>query len=295
MADEKLLNQDQAEDGERRKSKRELRREEKEREKEAPDTTLDFEYDSDEFKRNLALYSKIIDRSDEVVSVIYKFMNKTLDAPTKAEIELYRKSIILALRKGNHKKYGYLYKIIAKNVYDYKEYVRDENLKAQNQVIINPNIFAISWDDLQSNIRDRLRNTDSDMISPESLEKAYKEELDKVKKLYAKLKDMHDNGVEIAPDALDITRSTMLKLTDLVNIFMLENFDELQPMMQEIQVFEKYHSFTTDHNNSIFIDANFKNITNLSPPRKDTDAATKKYVDEQIEKVLVQLNASGRN
>lgn len=285
MADEKELKNDQL-DSEVKRAKEESKKKKKNEE-----STLDYEYDHDEFKKNLVLYSKIIDRSDEIVSVIYKFMNKTLDAPTKAEIELYRKSIIMALKKGNDKKYGYLYKIIAKNVYDYKEFVRDENQKAQNQVIINPNIFAISWDDLQSNIKDRLRNTDSDMISPESLEKAYKDELDKVKKLYVKLKDMRENGVEVSDDAIEITRSTMLKLTDLVNVFMLENFDELQPMMQEIQVFEKYHSFTTDHSNSIFIDANFKNITNLSPPRKDNDAATKKYVDEQIEKVLVQLNS----
>lgn len=266
-------------------------KESKKRKKEDESDVIDFEYDRDEFKKNLVLYSKIIDRSDDIVAVIYKFMNKTLDMPTKAEIELYRKSIIMALKKGNDKKYGYLYKIIAKNVYDYKEFVRDENQKAQNQVIINPNIFAISWDDLQSNIKDRLRNSDSDMISPESLEKAYKDELDKVKKLYNKLKDMRENGVEVSDEAIDMTRSTMLKLTDLVNVFMLENFDELQPMMQEIQIFEKYHSFAPDHNNSIFIDANFKNITNLSPPRKDNDAATKKYVDEQIEKVLAQLNS----
>lgn len=255
------------------------------------DDSLNFEYDSEEFKKNLELYSKIIDRSDDIVATIYKFMNKTLDPPTKAEIDLYRKSIIMALKKGNHKKYGYLYKIIAKNIYDYKEHVRDQSHKANNQVIINPNIFAISWDDLQANIRDRLRNTDSDMLTPENLEKAYKAELDKVKKLYNKLKDMADNGVEVPSDTLNMTRSTMLKLTDLVNIFMLENFDELQPMMQEIQLFEKHHTFTDSANNSIFIDANFKNITNLSAPIKDADAATKKYVDEQIEKVLIQLNA----
>ncbi len=252
---------------------------------------LDFEYDSEEFKKNLQLYSKIIDRSDEIVATIYKFMNKTLDAPSKAEIELYRKSIIMAIRKGNHKKYGYLYKIIAKNVYDYKEHVRDQNYKANNQVIINPNIFAISWNDLQANIRDRLRNTDSEMLTPENLEKAYKGELDKVKKLYEKLKDMADNGVEVPSDVMNMTRSTMLKLTDLVNIFMLENFDELQPMMQEIQMFEKHHTFTDSANNSIFIDANFKSITNLTQPVNDTDAATKKYVDEQIERVLMQINS----
>ncbi|MDE7112056.1 MAG: hypothetical protein K2N92_00495, partial [Malacoplasma sp.] len=226
-----------------------------------------------------------------IVATIYKFMNKTLDAPSKAEIELYRKSIIMAIRKGNHKKYGYLYKIIAKNVYDYKEHVRDQNYKANNQVIINPNIFAISWNDLQANIRDRLRNTDSEMLTPENLEKAYKGELDKVKKLYEKLKDMADNGVEVPNDVMNMTRSTMLKLTDLVNIFMLENFDELQPMMQEIQMFEKHHTFTDSANNSIFIDANFKSITNLTQPVNDTDAATKKYVDEQIEKVLMQINS----
>lgn len=50
----------------------------------------------------------------------------------------------MAIRKGNHKKYGYLYKVIAKNIYDYKEFVRDESHKANNQVIVNPNIFAIS-------------------------------------------------------------------------------------------------------------------------------------------------------
>ena len=49
---------------------------------------LDFEYDSEEFRKNLQLYSKIIDRSDDIVATIYKFMNKTLDAPSKAEIEL---------------------------------------------------------------------------------------------------------------------------------------------------------------------------------------------------------------
>ena len=252
---------------------------------------LDFEYDSEEFKKNLQLYSKIIDRSDDIVATIYKFMNKTLDAPSKAEIELYRKSIIMAIRKGNHKKYGYLYKIIAKNVYDYKEHVRDQNYKANNQIIVNPNIFAISWDDLQANIRDRLRNTDSEMLTPENLEKAYKGELDKVKRLYDKLKDMAENGVEVPNDVMNMTRSTMLKLTDLVNIFMLENFDELQPMMQEIQMFEKHHTFTDSANNSIFIDANFKSITNLTQPVNDTDAATKKYVDEQIEKVLMQINS----
>ena len=123
------------------------------------------------------------------------------------------------------------------------------------------------------------------MISPASLEKAYKDELDKVKKLYEKLRDMRDNGVPVADDAIDMTRSTMLKLTDLVNIFMLENFDELQPMMQEIQIFEKNHVFSTEKENSIFIDANFKNITNLAQPRKDTDAATKKYVDDQLERI----------
>lgn len=250
---------------------------------------IDYEYDAEEFRKNLLLYTRIIDKSDEIVEVIYKFMNKTLDAPTKAEIDLYRKSIIMALKKGNHKKYGYLYKIIAKNVYDYKEFVRDDQQKAQNQVIINPNIFAISWDDLQANIKDKLRNSDSDMLSPASLEKAYKDELDKVKKLYAKLRDMRENGVDVSEEAIDTTRSTMLKLTDLVNIFMLENFNELQPMMQEIQVFEKYHTFTTNKESSIFIDANFKSITNLAAPKKDNDAATKKYVDEQIERVLSQL------
>lgn len=251
---------------------------------------IDQEYDKEEFRTNLKLYARIIDKSDEVVEEIYKFMNKTMDSPTKAEIDLYRKSIIMALRKGNHKKYGYLYKIIAKKVYDYKDFVIDKEQKAQNQVIINPNIFAVSWNDLQANIKDKLRNADSDMISPASLEKAYKDELDKVKKLYAKLKDMRDNGVDVSEETIDMTRSTMLKLTDLVNVFMLENFDELEPMMQEIQVFEKYHTFTTNKENSIFIDANFKNITNLAPPRKDNDAATKKYVDEQIEKLLLQIN-----
>lgn len=107
--------------------KENLKEEDKQRE------TLDYEYDAEEFRKNLLLYTRIIDKSDEIVEVIYKFMNKTLDSPTKAEIDLYRKSIIMALRKGNHKKYGYLYKIIAKNVYDYKEFVRDEQQKAQNQ------------------------------------------------------------------------------------------------------------------------------------------------------------------
>lgn len=255
-----------------------------------PKETLDFEYDGDEFKKNLELYSRIIDKSDDIVATIYKFINKTLDPPTKAEIDLYRKSIIMAIRKGNQKKYGYLYKVIAKNIYDYKEFVRDESHKANNQVIINPNIFAISWNDLQANIRDKLRNSDSEMLSPESLERAYKDELDKVKKLYSKLRDMHENGVEVPNDVMNITRSTMLKLTDLVNVFMLENFDELQPMMQEIQAFEKHKVFTENSECSIFIDANYKNITNLAPPRKDNDAATKKYVDEQIEKIMMQIN-----
>lgn len=253
--------------------------------------SLDFEYDSEEFKKNLELYSKIIDKSDDIVATIYKFMNKTLDEPTKAEIDLYRKSIIMAIKKGNHKKYGYLYKIIAKNIYDYKEHVRDENIKANNQIIVNPNIFAISWNDLQANIRDKLRNSDSEMLSPESLEKAYKDELDKIKKLYDKLKDMRDNGVQVPTDIMSVTRSTMLKLTDLVNIFMLENFDELQPMMQEIQTFEKNRVFTENSEHSIFIDANYKNITNLAPPRKESDAATKKYVDEQVEKIMMQINS----
>lgn len=247
---------------------------------------LDFEYDEADFRKNLALYTRIIDQSDDIVGIIYKFMNKTLDPPSKAEIDLYRKSINMALKKGNHKKYGYLYRIIAKNVYDYKETVRDEQQKANNQIIVNPNIFAISWDDLQANIKDRLRNSDSDMISPSNLEKAYKDELDKVRKLYNKLKDMKDNGVDVSQETLDTTRATMLKLTDLINIFMLENFDDLQPMMQEIQVFEKYHTFTTNKENSIFIDANFKSISNLAHPTKDNDAATKKYVDEQIERLL---------
>ncbi|MEF9985194.1 MAG: hypothetical protein RSA40_02460 [Malacoplasma sp.] len=251
-----------------------------------------YEYDTDEFKKNLSLYTKILDQSDDVVSEIYKFMNKTLDPPTKSEIELYRKSIIMALRKGNHTKYSYLYKIIAKNVYDYKSYVADKQEKAQNQIIINPNIFAISWDDLQNNIKDKLRNVDSDKLSPNSLEKAYKDELEKVKRLYEKLVDMQENGVDVSTENIEITRSTMLKLTDLVNIFMLENFDEMQPLMQEIQIFEKYHSFSTEKETSIFIDANYKNITNLAPPKKNTDAVTKKYVDDQITKILNQINGN---
>lgn len=283
MAEEKDL------DLKEEKSEKESKKENKKFKLE--EQNLDFEYDSEEFKRNLELYSRIIDKSDEIVATIYKFINKTLDPPTKAEIDLYRKSIIMAIRKGNHKKYGYLYKVIAKNIYDYKEFVRDESHKANNQVIVNPNIFAISWNDLQANIRDKLRNSDSEMLSPESLEKAYKDELDKVKKLYSKLKEMRDNGVEVPTDTMNITRSTMLKLTDLVNVFMLENFDELQPMMQEIQAFEKHRVFTENSETSIFIDANYKNITNLAPPRKDSDAATKKYVDEQIEKIMMQINA----
>lgn len=139
MANEKdLKKDDQLEEGSSKEESKKRKKDEDEA------SVLDYEYDRDEFKKNLVLYSKIIDRSDDIVAVIYKFMNKTLDMPTKAEIELYRKSIIMALKKGNDKKYGYLYKIIAKNVYDYKEFVRDENQKAQNQVIINPNIFAIS-------------------------------------------------------------------------------------------------------------------------------------------------------
>ena len=283
MAEEKDL------DLKEEKSEKESKKENKKFKLE--EQNLDFEYDSEEFKRNLELYSRIIDKSDEIVATIYKFINKTLDPPTKAEIDLYRKSIIMAIRKGNHKKYGYLYKVIAKNIYDYKEFVRDESHKANNQVIVNPNIFAISWNDLQANIRDKLRNSDSEMLSPESSEKAYKDELDKVKKLYSKLKEMRDNGVEVPTDTMNITRSTMLKLTDLVNVFMLENFDELQPMMQEIQAFEKHRVFTENSETSIFIDANYKNITNLAPPRKDSDAATKKYVDEQIEKIMMQINA----
>lgn len=283
MAEEKELDITEEEASDERKESKKASQE---------DQRLDFEYDSEEFKKNLELYSRIIDKSDDIVATIYKFMNKTLDPPTKAEIDLYRKSIIMAIKKGNHKKYGYLYKIIAKNIYDYKEFVRDENHKANNQVIINPNIFAISWNDLQANIRDKLRNSDSEMLSPENLEKAYKDELNKVKKLYQKLKDMRDNGVEVPPDAMNITRSTMLKLTDLVNVFMLENFDELQPMMQEIQAFEKHKVFTENAETSIFIDANYKNITNVAPPRKDNDAATKKYVDEQIEKIMMQINAN---
>lgn len=251
---------------------------------------LDFEYDESEFKKNLTIYSNIIERSDEIVVAIYKFMNKTLDAPSRPEIDLYRKSIIMAIKKGNQKKYGYLYKIIAKNVYDYKEYVNNQDTKASNNIIINPNIFAISWNDLQANIRDKLRNSDSEMLSPQSLEQAYKEELNKIKKVYQKLRDMADNGVEIPSDITEITRATMLKLTDLVNVFMLENFNDLQPMMQEIQVFEKYHNFTQGAENSIFIDANYKTITNLAAPKKDNDAATKKYVDEQIERVLMEIN-----
>lgn len=251
---------------------------------------IDFEYDIEEFKKNLKVYSKIIDKSDDIVAAIYRFMNKTLDQPSKGEIDLYRKSINMAIKKGNQKKYGLLYKIIAKNIYDYKEFIREENIKADNNIIINPNIFAISWNDLQANIKDRLRNTDSEMLSPQSLEFAYKEELNKIKNLYNKLKDMHNNGVEIPNDVMNITRTTMLKLTELVNVFMLENFDELQPMMQEIQMFEKHHNFTTDAKNSIFIDANFKTITNLAAPVRETDAVTKKYVDEQIEKVRLELN-----
>lgn len=283
MADEKELEGQQEESSEKevKKSDKDI----------FDEQALDFEYDSEEFKKNLELYSRIIDKSDDIVASIYKFMNKTLDPPTKAEIDLYRKSIIMALRKGNHKKYGYLYKIIAKNIYDYKEFVKDETNKANNQIIINPNIFAISWNDLQANIRDKLRNSDSEMLSPENLEKAYKDELDKVKKLYEKLKDMRDNGVKVPTNVMDITRSTMLKLTDLVNVFMLENFDELQPMMQEIQAFEKHKVFSENAEHSIFIDANFKNITNLAQPRKDSDAATKKYVDEQIERIMIQLNS----
>lgn len=254
------------------------------------ETIIDFEYDEEEFKKNLNIYSQIIKKSDEIVAVIYKFINKTLDQPSKGEIDLYRKSIVMAMKKGNQKKYGTLYKIIAKNIYDYKEYLREENLKADNNIIINPNIFAISWDDLQANIKDRLRHSDSEMLSPQSLEKAYKEELDKIKKVYEKLKDMHTNGVEVPNDILNITRTTMLKLTDLVNIFMLENFDELKPMIQEIEIFEKHHNFSNDYQNSIFIDANFKSITNLAPPQRENDAANKKYVDEQIEKVLMEIN-----
>lgn len=270
----------------------EKRHKDRSRDKKRNNDISTYEYDESEFKKNLTLYTKILDQSDDVVSEIYKFMNKTLDPPTKAEIDLYRKSIIVALRKGNHKKYSYLYKIIAKNVYDYKDYVADKQQRAQNQIIINPNIFAISWDDLQSNIKDKLRNLDSEKLSPASLEKAYKDELTKVKKLYDKLVDMQENGVDVSTENLDITRSTMLKLTDLVNVFMLENFDEMQPLMQEIQIFEKYHSFSTDKETSIFIDANYKNITNLAPPRKNTDAATKKYVDDQITKILNQINGN---
>ncbi|MEG2922703.1 MAG: hypothetical protein RR803_02700, partial [Malacoplasma sp.] len=129
-------------------------------------------------------------------------------------------------------------------------------------------------------------------LSPNSLEKAYKDELEKVKRLYEKLVDMQENGVDVSTENIEITRSTMLKLTDLVNIFMLENFDEMQPLMQEIQIFEKYHSFSTEKETSIFIDANYKNITNLAPPKKNTDAVTKKYVDDQITKILNQINGN---
>lgn len=282
MADEKEIETVEIQDSESDKKNKKVAQEQ---------LQVDFEYDEEDFKKNLDLYSRIIDKSDDVVFEIYKFMNKTLDKPTKAEVDLYRKSIIMALKKGNQKKYGYLYKLIAKKVYDYKEIIKDKNEKAANQIIINPNIFALSWNDLQANIREKLRNSDTEMLSPESLEKAYKDELDKVKKLYAKLKDMHDNGVMVPNNALDITRSTMLKLTDLVNVFMLENFDELQPMMQEIQMFEKRRVFSENSESSIFIDANYKTITNLSQPRKDNDAATKKYVDEQFEKIMLQINS----
>lgn len=91
MAEEKDL------DLKEEKSEKESKKENKKFKLE--EQNLDFEYDSEEFKRNLELYSRIIDKSDEIVATIYKFINKTLDPPTKAEIDLYRNQLSWLLEK----------------------------------------------------------------------------------------------------------------------------------------------------------------------------------------------------
>lgn len=238
---------------------------------------------------NIKLAKDVVTKSDDVVIKIYKFINETIDDPSKNQITIYRKTLLRILDKNNDEKYKYLYAIIAKSVYEYRETEFKQRDVLTNQVLVNPTFLTISWNELQKNIQDKLGSR-KDGLTVKSIKDAYMLEHERLNDLYQKINQMIESGIEIPKDKVNITKKTFLKLSELVNIFMLENFDEVDALVQEIEIFEKRYSLSTETNNSVYMDANYKNISNLAMPVRNDDAANKKYVDDQIAKIYQLIN-----
>lgn len=230
---------------------------------------------------NIKLIKTVLAESDDVISDIYHLVNKTVDKPNKNEISIYRKSLMNLLNSKQDEKFKYIYEIASKAVFDFKEKEEKIKVQLQNQVFISPNIFTISWSEVSDNIKKTLQ--DQNEISPESIKYAFVEEHKRLNELRKKINKMLELGISV-PNAkdLEVTEKTFLKLTEILNIFMLENFNDVTSMMQEIEVFEKQYNINAKTPNSIFMDANYKKISNLSSPEIASDAANKAYVDSQI-------------
>ncbi|UVD81440.1 hypothetical protein NV226_01750 [Mycoplasma iguanae] len=242
-------------------------------------------------EKNVNLVKNVIQDSDEVITDIYHMINKTVDNPSKNEISIYRKSLLKLLNSKNDEKFRYIYEIAAKAVFDYKEKEEKRITRLQNEVLVSPNIFTITWAEINANIKNSLENLSE--IDPESIKYAFIEEHRRLLDLKNKINKMIALGIDVpnAKKALEVNEKTFLKLTDLINIFMLENFNDVSSMVQEIEVFEKQYNIDEKTPNSVFIDANYKKITNLADPKILSDAATKNYVDQQIQFLLKRIES----
>ncbi|MDQ0513601.1 hypothetical protein J2Z62_000039 [Mycoplasmoides fastidiosum] len=245
-------------------------------------------------KDQVDLVKDVITKSDQVVVDIFHFMNKTLDAPSKQEIVVYRKAILNLLNQKNDEKFKYIYDIASKSVYQQKEEEERIQLELKNDVVMSPNIFMLSWSEITKNIQNSF--LDSNDLTPESLKNAFLEEHRRLAELRAKINKMIQLGFDVAnPNELEIQERTFLKLTDLVNIFLSENFQDVGAMVQEIEVFEKRYNLDKEETGSVFLDANYKTITNLTKPKFPGDAANKSYVDDRIDELSRQVASLSAN
>lgn len=233
-------------------------------------------------KARIELIKEVVYKSDQVVTDIFHFINKTLDQPTKQEIVVYRKAILNLLNHKNDEKFKYIYEIASRSVYEQEAKEEKIILELKNDVILNPNIFSVSWEDISKNIRNQF--LDKNDLSPDSIKAAFTEEHKRMVDLRNKINKIIELGISV-PEAEDlaITERTFLKLTDLVNIFLSENFQDVGAMVQEIEAFEKRYSLDDTSAGSVFMDANYKTISNLSAPKFPGDAVNKYYVDEAID------------
>jgi len=248
--------------------------------------TKSIAFNNDQIK----MIRHIISSSDAVVIELFKFIKKTLDEPTKNQITLYRQTLMSCINVDNDDKYKYLFRIIAKTIDAHRDMETKEKVVSKNEVLVNPSLFSISWENIQDNIKNNL--SDQDVLSVENIQKAYEKEQIRLQNLYDKLDKLVKAGIVISEQTKDSFKNVYLKLTDLVNIFMLESFQDTEAMIQEVEIFDKQYDINVDSPNSLYLDSNFKNIINIADPKNSGDAVNKKYVDDQIQQLFWKIKRS---